>query len=268
MKRREEEREAALKRREAELLKKTVVFQTLQPTADKDHTGPAVPRVTITEVDESTTDGTENRNKENACSPLGFGPTTIPLKPRPAFDYARAVGVKAGRNIKRKLNRSTVTGTSAPESKIIKTVSIDKHPAKQAGGENFQASLDTTRDTLVGPLKRTSTLTSDAKPLLEDHSLVGKSPVLSLDKSDLLVISPGTHASSPTTPATKGASTPSVAPSMQGPYVGKVTTGTVKARVEALESTLRQVIVLGKPKPSSAAVETNMLGYSRFDLIF
>jgi hypothetical protein len=198
LKRREE---ALKKKREEERLKKTVVFQTLQPTSIENNPKPPS-RVTITEIDDTTTDGKEQASKENASvAPLGFGPTAKPLKPKPLFDYAKAVGVKPGRNTKRKTERPITTRASTPSTKIVKTDNVKTHTAKQANGQNSTSTLGTER---------------------QPESRAGQSP--------------------PAMSSHENVSTRSVPPSLQGPHVGRVPPGIVKSRVTALEGTLPQVV--------------------------
>ena len=85
-----------MKRRDDKLLKRTVVFQTVQPTYEDELRKSRVSTLTITEVDVSTTD---ERKAPKALEnrPLGFGSTMKPLAPKPVFDYARAVGAQSSR---------------------------------------------------------------------------------------------------------------------------------------------------------------------------
>lgn len=170
----------------------------MQPSSLENNPKPPS-RVTITEIDDTTTDGREQASKESAM-PLGFGPTAKPLKPKPLFDYAKAVGVKPGRSTKRKTERSITSDASTPSTKIVKTDNVKIHSVKQANGQNSTKTIETER---------------------QPRSRAGQSP--------------------PAISSHENVST-SVPPALQGPYVGRVPPGIVKARVTVLEGTLPQVV--------------------------
>lgn len=96
-----------MKRREEERLKRTVVFQTVEPNYQNELKKSPVSTLTITEVDVSTTDNSKAL-KSTEDGPLGFGSTTKPLPLLPMFDYARAVGSQSSRCF-----RKTETGSNA-----------------------------------------------------------------------------------------------------------------------------------------------------------
>jgi hypothetical protein len=95
---------STLKRREEERLKRTVVFQAIQPTYDDEIIKSSVSKVTVTEIDESTTD-----EKDRLDGPLGIGSTTEALVPILMFDYARAVGAQSCRHFQRTERRSKIS---------------------------------------------------------------------------------------------------------------------------------------------------------------
>lgn len=99
------QRLSTLKRREEERLKRTVIFQTVQPTYDDELRKSPVSTVTITDIDVSTT-VERKAPKDSSNSPVGFGSTTETLAPTVMFDYARAVGSRSCRSFQRTQRRS------------------------------------------------------------------------------------------------------------------------------------------------------------------
>lgn len=97
-----------MKRKEEERLKRTVVFQAIQPTYDDEIIKSAVSKVTVTEIDESTTDE-RKASKDRWDGPLGVGSTTEVLVPILMFDYARAVGAQSCRHFQRTERKSKIS---------------------------------------------------------------------------------------------------------------------------------------------------------------
>lgn len=95
-------------RKEEERLKRTVVFQAIQPTYDDEIIKSSVSKVTVTEIDESTTDE-RKASKDRWDGPLGVGSTTEALVPILMFDYARAVGAQSCRHFQRTERKSKIS---------------------------------------------------------------------------------------------------------------------------------------------------------------
>lgn len=102
------QRLSTLKRREEERSKRTVVFQAIQPTYDDEIIKSSVSKVTVTEIDESTTDE-RKALKDRLDGPVGIGSTTEALVPILMFDYARAVGAQSCRHFQRTERRSKIS---------------------------------------------------------------------------------------------------------------------------------------------------------------
>lgn len=94
-----------MKRRQEERLKRTVVFQTVQPTYDDELRKSPVSTVTVTDIDGPMTDE-RKASKDSSTGPVGFGLTTKPLAPIVMFDYARAVGSQSCRSFRKTEGRS------------------------------------------------------------------------------------------------------------------------------------------------------------------
>jgi hypothetical protein len=224
-------------------LKKTVVFQAVQPRPPiDDYAATAVPRATITELDEPTKDEKENGSEQNIQVPLGLGPTSKPLNPGFGFDYAKAFGVRPI-NIKRKPGEPMNVGVATGVRKMVKQDSKVKVSKESAAWDMDTLNLSRkSSDNL--PRSSLSSLCTDSKDVslatpAMDSSAITKSEASQDGASqcdNLLSTSMSPTPPSASTPSQQELSTSTLPETMQGQYAEKMIQGDFQA--QTIESTI------------------------------
>jgi hypothetical protein len=221
-------------------LKKTVVFQAVQPRPSiDDYAATAVPRATITELDEPTKDEQENGSEQNIQAPLGLGPTSKPLNPGFGFDYAKAFGVRPI-NIKRKPSEPMNVGVATGVRKMVKQDSKVK-VSKESAAQDMDTLNLLRRSSDNLPRSSLSSLCTDSKDVslatpAMDSSAITKSEASQDGTSqcdNLLSTSMRPTPPSASTPSQQGLSTSALPESMQGQYAEKMTQGDFQAQTIA-----------------------------------
>lgn len=202
-----------LKRREEERVKRTIVFQNVQPSG-KELKAATMPAVTITEVDDDPTHGNKD-SRESASGPIGFGSIT---KPTLMFDYARAVGLQSRQACQRAEKRSKIWAADVVSKEVkagIYSFKYDEQILRQSAekelgfGSHENAMINSSAMSSRSLQRAASSLTS------------------SIDIASTLIVSPSGQDSSP----------------------GKVTLGDVKIQAEVVYTSLSK----GRDEPGIPA---------------